>query len=130
MNAYIYRAALYCEPCAKLIRADLDPAEDSDRFPQGPYPNGGGEADSPQHCDRCLLFLGNPLTSDGIEYTRQQIRKANPWRPGISILEWCAFYGGLLCECATTDLTDADCCVACSYRHRAMAAVNGKQASR
>ena len=80
MNAYIYRAALYCEPCALPIAVecytgtlDLPTAYDSDVRPQGPYPDGGGEADTPQHCDACGVFLENPLTTDGREYVRTEL---------------------------------------------------------
>lgn len=83
-NAYIYQAALLCEACAKrrvdylrgFYRVDTG---DSDDWPQGPYADGGGEADTIQFCDsgeECLhaiavdglkvgLPLDNPLTSDG-----------------------------------------------------------------
>ncbi|MGC1891612.1 MAG: hypothetical protein WA709_36975, partial [Stellaceae bacterium] len=93
IDAYIYRAALWCRPC--MIKAlvaerkpapgaiDISPAEvlqqivsangftsesdyDSDDLPKGPYAEGGGEADAPQHCDGCGQFLGNPLTVDGL----------------------------------------------------------------
>ncbi|KKL11925.1 hypothetical protein LCGC14_2540860, partial [marine sediment metagenome] len=33
-----------------------------------PYLDGGGEADTPQHCDHCSVFLENPLTGDGYAY--------------------------------------------------------------
>lgn len=84
MKAFIYRAALLCEPCGeatrryltKELRAPADPNDessyDSDWFPKGPYPNGGGEADTPQHCDHCSTFLENPLTPDGDAYVREQ----------------------------------------------------------
>jgi hypothetical protein len=86
MNAYIFQAALLCEPCGKAtcdqLRksiADLHPGfdednestYDSDYYPKGPYPDGGGEADCPQHCDHCGVFLENPLTSDGYDYVRE-----------------------------------------------------------
>jgi hypothetical protein len=79
MRAYIYRAALICSDCASEIReqriedsVNLDfESEDSDHCPQGPYSNGGGEADTPQHCDACGVFLENPLTADGEEYVRE-----------------------------------------------------------
>jgi hypothetical protein len=81
MDAYIYRAALYCADCAgetrrrlQVLRQDGEPCDDSDCCPQGPYANGGGEADTPQHCDTCGLFLENPLTSDGIEYVHEQLK--------------------------------------------------------
>lgn len=80
MNAYIYQASLLCDACGraargKLDRADMTPSDpcdefgyDSDDYPKGPYPNGGGEADSPNHCDHCGLFLENPLTCEGYRY--------------------------------------------------------------
>lgn len=76
MDAYAYCGALYCESCALTIRENLrnlDPSEDSNEYPQGPYPDGGGEADTPQHCDACVVFLGNPLANDGYDYIRSQI---------------------------------------------------------
>lgn len=84
MDVYIYAAALLCEDCGEAQRKHLDEAfaengaapgtdeDDSDRYPQGPYPDGGGEADSPQHCDQCGTFLENPLTGDGYAYLREQ----------------------------------------------------------
>ena len=71
MNAYIYKAAIYCEDCGHTIQRQLladgngyvpsSWPNDSELWPQGPYVDGGGEADSPTHCDRCLVFLENPL---------------------------------------------------------------------
>ena len=37
---------------------------DSDDLSKGPYPDDGGEADTPRHCDTCGVFLENPLTAD------------------------------------------------------------------
>lgn len=80
MNAYLYKADLHCEECGNSIKGILDcrdkaPADptdentfDSDDYLKGPYPNGGGESDSPQHCGTCGLFLENPLTTDGNNY--------------------------------------------------------------
>ena len=77
MQVYIYRAALYCEECGDAIgerligegKAPANPADessfDSDHFPKGPYPDGGGEADCAAHCDKCGVFLENALTADG-----------------------------------------------------------------
>jgi len=88
MEAFMYQAALYCAPCGEKIRADLDAAGkrpedpaaestyDSDVYPKGPYPDGGGEADSPQHCDACNVFLENPLTQDGHAYVAEQVSEA------------------------------------------------------
>ena len=98
MKAYIYCADIYCEDCglairqricAERIKSGLPPFDesnessfDSDDYPKGPYDNGGGEADCPQHCGNhadCLnaeeidghkigAFLANDLTADGVRY--------------------------------------------------------------
>jgi hypothetical protein len=109
MNVYIYAADIYCEDCGKAIRERIteegwgifgsytgpaDPKDewsyDSDEYPKGPYPDGGGEADFPQHCGSgpdCLnaiqffdgtkagAWLGNELTSDGIQYVKDAIEE-------------------------------------------------------
>lgn len=80
MKAYIYQADVLCEKCAisemvRLTGGDIPMpfSEDSDHWPQGPYADGGGEADTPQHCGHCQLFLENPLTMDGVSYVQEQI---------------------------------------------------------
>lgn len=123
-NAYVYRAALYCEPCALEIKRRLDgepsPSRlgttadgsrlslmaDSDAYPQGPYPDGGGESDTPQHCDACGVFLANPLTDDGRAYVRGLLEPHNAGNPDPETLaerlessgyhvkaQWARFYG-------------------------------------
>lgn len=111
MRAFIYAAALHCEACGRAIRetlAESAPADpdnessyDSDEFPKGPYADGGGEADSPQHCDSCGVFLENPLTPDGVAYTRDLIADAvrsgrmdrhNRTGAPLAAAEWQAFY--------------------------------------
>lgn len=85
MKAYVFQAALICEACAlditegpgKRVKpphvdTDDESSYDSDEWPKGPYGEGGGEADSPQHCDMCGVFLENPLTPDGDAYVREQ----------------------------------------------------------
>jgi hypothetical protein len=79
VNVYMFQAALLCAECGLAQRGTLtvhgkrptdladESSYDSDQFPKGPYPDGGGEADSPQHCDHCGTFLNNPLTPDGVE---------------------------------------------------------------
>ena len=104
MNVYIYSAALLCEPCGlerqRVLDTDCDNADtgDSDDYPQGPHTHGGGEADCPQHCDSCNVFLENPLTSDGYEYVANAIVEAlrsprTPTAESIAITEWAPFYG-------------------------------------
>jgi hypothetical protein len=83
--AYIFRAALLCQHCGKVAcqtvpkPAGMDPNNeaswDSDDYPKGPFIDGGGEADSPQHCDFCGEFLGNPLTPDGDRYVLDALRE-------------------------------------------------------
>lgn len=70
MDVYFYQADIYCAGCAKLHIESCKNEDngDSDTYPQGPYSDGGGEADSPQHCADCGGFLNNPLTDDGYRY--------------------------------------------------------------
>ncbi len=109
MDVYVYQAALYCEACGEAIVQDLrqrgvEDSGDSNDYPQGPYADGGGEADSPQHCDsgpQCLAaetiggrqvgaFLENPLTSDGEAYVRKSLRDT----PGSPLVQfWAEHYG-------------------------------------
>ena len=115
MNAYIYNAALYCEPCANqamrilnrdriMAGGDLQGMNDSDTYPQGPYTDGGGESDTPAHCDNCGVFLENPLTTDGVEYVRELIAEAKAdaldGRNGVdnenALQYWTTFYADVL----------------------------------
>lgn len=95
MNVYIFQAALLCEDCGFYAKQNRTPAEDSDAYPQGPYADGGGESDAPQHCDACGEFLENPLTSDGYAYVAQAIvaklaSKRTSWPVALS--DWAEFY--------------------------------------
>lgn len=121
MDAYIYQAALWCGPCVirRLVEEKktspgalgMEPAEalqqivssngfaeesdyDSDDLPRGPYPNGGGEADTPQHCDGCGVLLENPLTTDGDRYiTEKLIEHARDGSGNAEVLkQWAEHY--------------------------------------
>ena len=75
MIAYVFQGAFLCEDCALPLFRGLQDREHedtgcSDAYPQGPYADGGGEGDSPQHCDSCGVFPENPLTEDGESYVR------------------------------------------------------------
>lgn len=113
MKAYIYQAALYCEECGEAIRNQLDASfkengcepvntadessYDSDRYPKGPYENGGGEADKPQHCGACDAFLENPLTDDGVRYVEESL--LFPSNASAEVLHtWRSFYEDVLSE--------------------------------
>ena len=84
MKTYIFQAALICEDCSHGVQGALvkpdhvdmhdESSYDSDEWPKGPYPDGGGEADSPQHCAMCHVFLNNPLTPDGSAYVKKAWR--------------------------------------------------------
>ena len=101
--AYTYRAALYCSDCAESIKSQLEGEagcdralmetgiDDSELYPQGPYSNGGGEADCPQHCDSCWEFLENTLTDDGLEYVRKAIARGTG--KADVLRTWQNFYG-------------------------------------
>lgn len=100
MDVYIYAADIYCEDCGRAIReriisegnapADYDDetSYDSDEFPKGPFSDGGGESDCPQHCASCGVFLENPLTSDGYDYVREQ----HAAHESEITAMWCEFY--------------------------------------
>ena len=106
MQAYIYRAALLCEECGQAAQRSIQQAVgqnwknvlrvDSDVYPQGPYPNGGGEADSPQHCDHCGTFLENPLTDEGRAYVKGLVQAARQDGTAIDLTAtgelWVEFY--------------------------------------
>lgn len=85
-DVYCYQAALICADCARPICADLAHDEDSDYYPQGPYGNGGGESDSPEHCDMCGEFLMNPLTDEGYRFVKAAAMS------GDAPLEWLDWY--------------------------------------
>ena len=108
MQVYIYKANIYCEDCAfdhdsclyikwfgetqATIEKDVSQrliadTGDSDNFPQGPYANGGGESDTPQHCATCGLFLENPLTSNGYDYVKQAIHDLASVRHKVTTAE-------------------------------------------
>ena len=107
MNVYVYRADLLCEECGEAARlglnaqgkspADLDDEStfDSDDYPKGPYPDGGGEADTPQHCGKCGLFLMNSLTATGEESVTRSVQAYRDGHGGTweVLKEWLEFYG-------------------------------------
>ncbi len=109
MDAYIFQAALLCADCATSFMAknkqpehivefapgELDESSyDSDEWPKGPYGEGGGESDTPAHCDHCQAFLDNSLTGDGETYVRDAFREyVETGRGSLDVLsEWKAGY--------------------------------------
>ena len=107
MNVYVYQAALLCEDCGvqtrnKLIHegngpdCDDEQTYDSNDYPKGPYQDGGGESDTPNHCDMCHAFLENPLTTDGYAYMLDAVAEALrvPKQQRDAVREWWSFYKG------------------------------------
>lgn len=97
MDIYIYQADLYCSDCAYTIgmvcHCEYHKPKgtnlcDSECTPIGPYADGGGEADTPNHCGGCGVFLENNLTQDGVEYVKDAIKDGR----GSVIDEWKAYY--------------------------------------
>ncbi len=103
MDVYIYCADIYCAECGEAIRKDVAkdgglPADeldeytyDSNDYPKGPYADGGGESDCPQHCGNCHTFLENPLTADGYEYVQEAL--ANGTGDSEVLAMWLDYYG-------------------------------------
>lgn len=82
MDAFVYQSDLYCAECASQITQGRNALtwpqtmkDDSEYLPQGPYSDGGGEADCPQHCGACGGFLENPLTREGYAYVRDYLER-------------------------------------------------------
>lgn len=97
MNAYAYQAELLCERCAKGVMYELgadkdDGQGDSDDYPKGPWSDGGGEADGPQHCGKCSVFLENPLTDEGYRYVKLMLDGKGD-NPSDKARGWAEFYG-------------------------------------
>ena len=97
---YAFNAELLCASCgaeAQGNNSDMANSTDSDHYPQGPYGDGGGESDCPQHCGTCGLFLDNPLTDDGRAYVRAALRDGtgNP----ATLATWRDAYGPELDMC-------------------------------
>jgi hypothetical protein len=97
MNAYICDASLYCANCIRQQQPQVryENLRHIQGDKSGPYPDGGGEADTPQHCGECGVFLENALTTDGVEYVRERVADniANGRTESIAVTVWARFYG-------------------------------------
>jgi hypothetical protein len=135
MDAYVYQAAVWCGPCMirRLVEEKkaspgalgMEPAEtlqqivsangftdendyDSNDLPKGPYADGGGEADTPQHCDGCDAFLENPLITNGNRYVNEQLTQhARNGSGNAEVLEqWAKHYSAGFHAPASVTLED------------------------
>lgn len=78
------------EQVARAMGID-EGTSDTDRCPDGPHSDGAGEADAPQHCDVCGIFLRNPLTDEGWRYVRETLLAGKGDRNVLAA--WSEFYG-------------------------------------
>ncbi len=104
---YIYQGACYCENCGKEIRATLSATAPEDSLDHSSYDSDNypkeaqverEEADSPQHCDGCGVFLHNPLTSDGYRYVQEKLNETGLksmyiGSMSVALKNWATWYG-------------------------------------
>ena len=90
-TSYAYDAAMHCADCADASGMTAEGAEDSDGNPVGAAFS--DEADTPQHCDDCGVFLENALTDEGVRYVIEELQSYEPGvgRPDV-LREWAEFY--------------------------------------
>ena len=101
MYVYVYRSDFLCDRCGESVRQAIpcpgnpndEYSYDSDDWPKGPFPNGGGEADCPQHCSRCEIFLENPLTTGGYKYLKSVLDSSEG--NSVVLTLWSDFYNGI-----------------------------------
>jgi hypothetical protein len=89
-NGYAFDSFVLCPQCADPQYAPSEEwngqqfFEDSPRFfdadgneidPEIIYPICDGESDSPCHCDACGALIYQGLTTDGVQYVRDYVRK-------------------------------------------------------
>ena len=108
---FMYSGGLYCPDCASEIEHDLigqglamcQGSDDSNTWPVS-FSASEGETDTPDHCSTmdCQRFLGRRLTSEGIEYVKEQVRDLTFMAlpeyyytvPSYEIVRgWCDCYG-------------------------------------
>jgi hypothetical protein len=148
-DAFIYQGNILCKSCARdlkkvLREKNVEDTGDSGDWPQGPYPDGGGEADSPTHCGNgkdCLesldigsgipigVWLENPLTEKGLKFVAERLAENfnsprrhgrlvnNYWRCVYhdELMQWLA--GRLIKLTTTTDPDKVHEFIDCDYAY-------------
>lgn len=108
VTSWTHNAAIYCDDCKPDNGCSADRCDDSECCPQ-PVFSTNDEADTPQHCAACNVFLENALTGDGMEWLREALSSER----GTDEIkdEWRSFYGlDRLREWPTlTSQTGAEC---------------------
>jgi len=91
---YMYQAELYCGSCGLKRCEGKVNTGDSDDYPQAVDVT--SEADSPQYCNGCGIFLKNGLTDDGLAYVQDIANNYIAGGEGKDINgtveQWIAFY--------------------------------------
>ena len=112
MKIYMFDGDVYCTPCGEAIAATLpDPDAwerehpDSNSYPIA-YDSSEGEADSPEHCDKCNLFLERNLTEEGVRYVKEIVAEDLSTEDKIVgiVKEWIDFYGIDPLDCVDEDV--------------------------
>ena len=112
MKIYMFDGDVYCKPCGEAIAATLpDPDAwerehpDSNSYPIA-YDSSEGEADSPEHCGKCGLFLERNLTEDGVRYVKEIVSEDLETESEIVgiVKEWIDFYGIDPLDCVDEDV--------------------------
>lgn len=121
MDVYLYAADFLCDKCGEALIRRFNPRRgkrrallsheisgDHNEFPQGPYSDGGGESDTPQHCmagQHCKqalklpggikvgCWLENPLTRHGVDYVRAAVEEGGY----VATELWAKYYQEELC---------------------------------
>lgn len=90
VTSWTHNAAIYCDDCKPDNGCSADRCDDSECCPQ-PVFSTNDEADTPQHCAACNVFLENALTGDGMEWLREALSSER----GTDEIkdEWRSFYG-------------------------------------
>ena len=103
----------------RAARKGLKKDSDSDSYPQGPYLDGGGESDGPEHCDAnegCInamefagtkvgVWLGNPLTNEGVRELKEMLSNPRPTTYQLALHEfWSSVYADYLAEVPSPQL--------------------------
>ena len=112
MTIYMFQADVYCKPCGEAIAATLpDPDAwerehpDSNSYPIA-YDSSEGEADSPEHCGKCVRFLERNLTEEGVRYVKEIVSEDLETESEIVgiVKEWIDFYGIDPLDCVDEDV--------------------------
>ena len=90
ITSWTYNASIYCDDCKPDNGCSDDRCLNSECCPQ-PVFSTSDEADTPQHCATCNVFLKNALTGDGMEWLRESL--CDDLGNAEVRAEWRTFYG-------------------------------------